>query len=463
MTVRAHLATLRDSWREETRRRRDGRQQWVETEFLPAALEVSETPPSPLGRAILWLIIAAAVLALAWASLSHVDTVAVAEGRIVPTGRLRTVEAADSGIVRDIAVREGDHVRAGELLIALDPTVAEADAETAQTEYATAALVRARSAALLASLSGVPARIVPPAGSDPGAVAAEQAAVDARVREYAARRGGLQERRIAAQATVRMTEANIGKIEQSLPLARQQVQAYETLAAQGYGSKLRLAQEQERYVGLSQDLHVERARRDEAVAQVAALSRELTQLAEEFRSQAAREGAEAEGVVATRGDQVRKAEQRQALQTLSAPVSGTVQEVAVTTLGQIAESGKALVTLVPDGEELVTEVLILNKDIGAVRAGDRAVVKLEAFPFTRYGTLEGVVERISPDSIVDERRGLVFPATVRLAARQPDTARRLRLSPGMAATAEIVTGRRRVIEYLWSPVAKAAREAGRER
>jgi hemolysin D len=232
------------------------------------------------------------------------------------------------------------------------------------------------------------------------------------------------------------------------------------LAAKGYGSRLRLAQEQERLVGLTQEREAERARRDEATAQVASLSRELEQTREAFRGQAAREATDAGGIIATRGEQVRKAEQRQALQRLRAPVAGVVQEVAVTTLGQIAEAGKPLVTIVPAGESLVAEVLILNRDIGSVAAGDAVAVKLEAYPFTEHGTLSGRILRISPDAVVDERRGLVFPATVALA----DPSRRsMRLAPGMAVVAEVITGQRRVLQFVLSPLSKAAAEAGRER
>lgn len=459
MSLRQHLQVLVSAWRAETKRRKAAPPDAIETEFLPAALEAIETPPSPVGRAIMLVIGGSAAAALAWATISQVDTVAVAEGRLVPSGRLRSVEAGEVGFVRAIQVKEGQYVKAGQVLIALDPTLADADAGAARTELSTASLVRARANALLAYSSGRGAALITPLGADPQAVEAERQLVAARISEHQARRGGLVERRAAAQATVRLTEANIGRLEATIPLAAQQMQAYETLAEKGYSSKLRLLQERERAINLRQDLRVERARRDEARAQVASIDRELGQIAGAFRGQAAQERADAEGVVATRGEAVRKADQRQTLQTLTAPVSGRVQEVAVTTIGETAEAGKALVTIVPDGEDLVVEALVLNKDVGILRPGAAVAVKLEAYPFTRHGTLPGVLEYVSPDSIVDERRGLVFPARIRLTGKSSA----MRLSPGMSAVAEIVTGRRRVIEYLFSPVAKAVSEAGRER
>lgn len=459
-----HARVAIDAWRAESHRRKGGKAKaFLETQFLPAALEITETPPSPVGRAVLWVIVAAAACALAWSFLSQVDTVAVAEGRLVPAGRLRAVEAAELGVVREIAVREGQHVRAGQPLIALDPTFAEADVQSARTELSTAGLARARANALLQYSARGAARLSAPAGAEASAIEAERQVVVARIREHQARRGGLLERRSAAQATVRLADANIARLEQTIPLAAKQQQAYETLAQKGYASQLRLIQEQERSVSLRQELQAERARRDEALAQVASLGRELAQVDQAFVGQAAQERAEAEAIVATRGDAVRKADQRKALQTLLAPVSGTVQEVAVSTLGEVAEVGRTLVTIVPDGEQLVVEALVLNKDVGALRPGAEVAVKLEAYPFTRYGTLSGGLEQISPDAIVDEKRGLVFPVRVRLTwvpiSRNGSV---MRLSPGMSSVVEIVTGRRRVIDYLWSPIAKAIYEAGRE-
>lgn len=149
---------------------------------------------------------------------------------------------------------------------------------------------------------------------------------------------------------------------------------------------------------------------------------------------------------------------------LVAPVSGVIQEVTVTTIGQTPEVGKPLITIIADGEALVAEGLMLNRDAGFVRDGQPVTIKLEAYPFTRYGVLGGVVEHVSPDATVDEHRGLVFPIRVKIT--QPTLkvdGRKAVLSPGMAVTLEVVTGKRRVIDYLWSPVAKAMNESGRER
>lgn len=464
MAVAAQLGMVARAWQAETERRQAHRRRPIETDFLPAALEATETPPSPLGRTILWTIVLAALLALLWACLSKLDVVAVAEGRIVPRARLQSVEAAEAGVIRAIHVREGQHVIAGQLLIDLDPTYADADAGSARTELATAALTRARSGALLAYAAGLPPTFTVTPGVDPAAAAAERQVVDARIREYDARRASLVEKRVGAVATAEMAAQQAAKLSETLPLAEARLAGLRSLEAKGYAAKFRVLEIEEKVIGIRRDYRVELARQSEARAQIAALDRDLTQAAQEFRGQAAKEKAEAESVFATRSDTARKADQRQALQRMVAPVSGVINEISVTTVGEVAEAGKPLVTIVPGGDELIVEALVLNKDAGFVKRGDPVVVKLEAYPFTRYGTIKGKLENISADAIVDERRGLVFPARVTLSriALQVD-GRSAPLSPGMAATAEIVTDRRRVIDFLWSPVAKAVAEAGRER
>jgi hemolysin D len=465
MSLIRHWQVLRESWKAENERRRAGVKDWRQKEFLPAALEITETPPSPVGRAILWTIIGAAVCALLWSILGFVDIVAVGEGRLVPTGRLRTVEAAESGVVRAIQVREGQHVPAGAPLIELDPTLAEADVETARAELATARLAKARADAILAFIATGRAVFTPPEGADAAAIGAERQVVDARIREHQAELAALAARRVGAQGAAMTSAENIGRYEEVQPLAREQLTARQDLERRGYGARLRVLEQEERYISLSRELAAERHREAEARAQVTMIERERAQAIERFRGEAAREKAEAEAVVATRTESLTKADQRQSLQRLTAPVSGVVNEVSVTTLGEVAEAGQALVTLVPEGEALIVEALILNRDVGFVRPGMRTIVKLEAYPFTRHGTMEGVVEHVSPDATVDETRGLVFPARIRLVASKlrTGTGEKPVMQPGMAATVEIVTGRRRVIDYVLSPIARAVGTAGRER
>lgn len=464
MSALRHLRVFGRAWGNENARRRTEKRERAEAEFLPAALELTETPPSPLGRIMLLTIVGASATAIAWACWAQVDEVAVAEGRLVPAGRLRTVDAAEPGRIRAILVREGDHVVKGQPLIELDPTVAEADAGTARTELATAALTRARDAALLSYAAGGSATVATPAGSDPAAATAERQLVAAKIQEHEAKLAEIAQRRAGADAAIRGGEAEISKLEQTIPLIQRTYEDQQMLERKGFGARQKLLERQQALISAQQDLRAQRARVDESRAQAFALDRQAAQARSSFIGHAAQERAEAESIVSTRGEAVRKADQRQRLQTLLAPVAGVVQELSVTTIGQTPEAGKPLITIVPDGEPLVIESLLLNRDAGFVRAGDPAVVKLETYPFTRFGTLSGVVETVSADAIVDEKRGLVFPVRVRLdrPIGRPGS-RALRLTAGMSATVEVQTGRRSVASIVLRPLQKRVAESGRER
>ena len=459
-----HARVFTEAWVSETKRRKNTKNLPDHTDFLPAALEVIETPPSPIGRIIIWLIILAAITALLWASIAKVDEVAVAEGRLVPSGRLRSVEASEQGVIRAINVREGQHVNAGDVLIELDPTEASADAQSAAIDLSTAALTRARDNALLSYGEGKGSTFAPPKGASASAIAAEKALVSARIEEYQAKVQSIDERRRGADDAVASTQAEIDKLQQTLPLLKEQYESEKELSNEGYGARQKLLQTQQAYISAQQDFNGQKAHLQEAKAQADSLRSDEAQTKEAFLGTAAQERAEAEGSVAERSQALTKADDKKAHMRLVAPVSGTIQEVTVTTIGQTPEVGKPLVTMVADGEELVAEGLLLNRDAGFVHEGENVTIKLDAYPFTRYGILQGVVEHVSPDATVDEHRGLVFPIRVKLAGRflRVD-GRPAALSAGMSTTLEVVTGKRRVIGYFWSPLVKGFREAARER
>lgn len=480
MSFIQHVKAIGTAWKAETKSRKQKRAEHTDTDFLPAALEISESPPSPIGRTIIWTILATAVAAIIWSLVGRMDIVAVAEGRIVPEGRLQSIEAAEPGTVRRIHVREGAQVKAGDALVSLDPTFVVADVGAAVAEFGQAGLAAARAKALLDYINGKIPRFDPPEDASPEALIAEQQAVSGRIRGLQERLAGLNARETAARSAIATAQAQVAKIDATLPLAREQWTAREELDRGGYGARLVTLQAQERVVGLQYDRQVQFEEINRAQSELTLLSRERGQAKEEFRAQAATELSEAETAKSSRRETATKARERARLQTLTAPLAGTIVEVAVTTAGERIEAGAPLMTLVPLGQELVVEALVLNKDVGFIKVGDKAAVKLEAYPFTRYGYLNGQVERIAADAVTDEPRGLVFPVRIRVESqtlmprfgsqdpsqsggRAGNPRQGLTLTPGMAASVEIATGDRRIIDFVLSPIAKATSEAGRER
>ncbi|MFT3818082.1 MAG: HlyD family type I secretion periplasmic adaptor subunit [Rubrivivax sp.] len=424
-----------------------------EAAFLPAALSIQETPVHPAPRRAMGAIMALFGLALAWSWLGQVDIVAVAPGRIVVSDRTKVVQPLEAGVIKSIRVKDGDHVQAGQVLIELDPTGALADHRSAQQQAQASQAEVARTRALLAALQGRPW-----AGQ---AADAQQQAEWSDISAHLGRLDAEATRRQAERATVQQA---IAKLQATLPLARQREADFKALTEQGFVAghagqdRMRERIEQER------DLATQQARLAEAEAALAESRQGRGAYLAEVQRSLNERLAKATLEAAQLSQQTAKTLNREQLLRLSAPVSGTVQQLAVHTAGGVVTPAQALMVIVPDGAEVTAEVTLENKDIGFVRPGQDAAVKVDSFPFTRYGLLPATVQRVTPDAVVDEKRGAIFPATLALQRAQMDIdGRMVRLTPGMTVTAEVKVGRRRVIEYLLSPLQQRVQESLGER
>lgn len=472
-----HLEVLRESWRWQNEADGKARPR-SDHEFLPAALEIMEKPPSPGLRWLLLGICSLFTIALAWACVGKVDVIAAASGKVIPSGNVKVIQPVELGYVRAIHVKNGQHVDAGQLLVELDPTLAGADAAAASAGLLTSDLQAARNAALVAWLDGRPAAFVAPAETPPEVVRAQQQYIASAIAEYQGQRASLLQRRAQHQADFSAAEAEIAKLERTLPLVDQQIAARQQLTDKGYFSKLKLLEYQQLRVEHVQNLEVQRANAARARAQIAEIDAELVQLRGTFGRTAIAQVVEGQDKSRVGQQEVTKSERRREYQALRAPVAGTVQQLAVSTVGGVVQPAQPLMVIVPDDAQPVVEAQVLNRDIGFVRVGQKVRVKLEAFPFTDYGVVPGVVETISRDAIElpqsgseqrdgkerPEQQGLVYAARIRLERRaiRVGTGEQL-IGPGLAVQAEIVTGRRRIISYLLSPISQTFDEAGRER
>lgn len=483
-----HFRVLGESWRsqniaDKAFKPRD------EHEFLPAALEIMEKPPSPGMRWLLLLTCGLFVLALVWAFLGRIDVVAIAAGKTVPGRNVQVVQPIEIGAVRAIHVRNGQFVKKGDLLIELDPTLASADAAQSTQTLLSAQVLRARNDALLAYLQGRPARFVAPAGTSPDVARTEQLLVDSAIAQYKAETAGLAQQRAENQAQFAASRAEVAKLREALPYIDRQMSARAELTGKGFYSKLKLLEYEQLRAEHLRNIEVQQANAARAQASIGRLDAEQQALRANFGKTAVTDLAEANDKAGLAGEDLRKAERRRQFQELRAPVDGVVQQLAVATVGGVVQPAQPLMVIVPcksgdaasctDG--ITVEAFVQNKDIGFVKVGQRVAVKLEAFNFTDFGLIEGTVENISRDAIDQVSRtsgrardendrlnqpGLVYAARITLACAPRDPARHPlcdRVQPGMAVQAEIKTGRRRIIQYLLSPIRQAMSEAGRER
>lgn len=462
-SVRRHVETLVEALKASRQAERI-KQHTDNTAFLPAVLEVLEEPPNPLGRIVLWTIMAFLAIALTWSCVGSIDVVAVAPGRIIPDGRIKTLQAPDQGVVRAIYVHDGQAVSEGEALIELDPTLSEAEVEQAREALLVAQIDRARAAALLDFAAGRTTPFSPPDGADAATVDTQRAIVAARIEEQEAALAGLIAEQRQRSSDRAMVAADVVRLQQQLPLVESQLQSFRNLETEGYAPRLRVAEVEERAIGVRQDLVIRRAELARARAAESAASQRLSAARTTFRREALDAFNEADATARLRAQEYAMASERNRRMLLTAPSAGIVQQLQVTTIGAVVRPADPLLVIVPEGTRLVVEANVLNRDAGFVREGQAVRVKLEAFPFTRYGVVAGRLTFLSRDAIDDETLGLVFPARVELAQETIRVAgRSTPLTAGMAVTAEIKTGRRRIIEFLLSPIARRVEEAGRER
>lgn len=462
-TWRRHWHILKDSWALETERRRT-RQNWRETDFLPAALEVVETPPNPLGRIVMWTLMAFLSLALLWSFIARIDVVAVAPGKVITVGRNKLVQAAEGGVVQAIHVRDGQSVVRGQPLVTLDATASGADRAQALATLQAAQVDAARSRAILSGLAGGAATFVTPQGLPEEVATTQRALIASRLAELRAQVAALRGQAAEADASRDAAQADAERLRATLPYLAERADKRRELADKGFASRMGQLEIDQQRVDHERQIAVQTANAQRAQATIAGVTAQMGQARFEAEREVLADLAKAEADIRLATEDLTKAEQRAGLQIIRAPANGTVQQLAVYTEGAVLKPADPILVVVPDGSELEVEAQVLNRDIGFVRKGQEVTVKLEAFPFTRYGTLKGTLTSINRDAVTDEQLGPVYIAHVAVAKPSDEAlANGVEITPGMAATAEITTDDRRVIDYLLSPIERRMSEAGRER
>ena len=464
--------------------KRPVRRQSYELAFLPAALEIAETPPSPVGRAVGATIIAIFCVALMWSIFGKVDIVATANGKIIPSGRTKLIQPLETGVVRAINVHEGQLVHAGESLIDLDPTMTAAEQGHVKADLIAARLDVARLKAMLSD--GDPlANFHPPASATTTQIEMHRQFLISQTSEQRAKLAELDRQASQKDAERQTVEATIAKLEATIPPLQERVDTRKYLSDKGLGSKMTYLSDYQDLVGQQQDLLIQKSKLKEAEASLAALKETRARTAAEFRRTLYDELAKAEQKSAGVAQDEIKADRRTKLQDLVAPVDGIVQQLAVHTIGGVVTPAQVLAVVVPQDSHLEIEATLANDDVGFVHAGQDAEIKVHTFNYTRYGVLHGAVLSVSPDTIARDGRDVAEPRTraeastgnpqqgrddLVYAARVSLDQHQLKagdhivdLGPGMAVTVEVKTGSRRIISYLLSPLRGYEHDALRER
>jgi hemolysin D len=456
-----------------------------ELAFLPAALEIVETPPSPIGRAIGAVIVLLFCVALVWASCGTIDIVASATGKIMPGGRVKVIQPFETGVVRSIQVQDGQKVKAGDVLIELDPTANEAERDHLRSDLLAEQLNIARLRTALASGEDPLAGFAPPAGADAELISTQRQLLLNQVTEHRAKIAALARQQAQKEAELATTAATLHKLETIIPVIQSRVDIRKTLVEKELGSKLGYFEVFQLLVEQQEEFNVQQSHLHETEAAIASIRETRAQAEAEYRHGISDDLAKGGQKVNGLAQDLIKAEQRTRLQQLSAPVDGVVQQLAIHTVGGVVTPAQPLLIVVPSDSRLEIEAMVSNSDIGFVREGQEAEIKVDTFNFTRYGLLHGQVLSVSQDAVIRDRQqdrsGERLPGTTndssepkgqelnysarvsldRIAMQIDD--RMVNLSPGMAVTVEIKTGSRKILSYLLSPLLRYRQEALRER
>ena len=437
-------------------------------DFSPPLLRIQESPPAPLAGWMLRLLFALLTAAFLWAILGRLDIVAVTDGKLVPSSYLKIVQPAEQGIVREILVKEGEKVEAGQVLIRMDSALTGADMKSLQAEHAHKRLALRRVDAQLSQDKFLRQRNDPP---DLYARVEAQYAANVRAYENAlSQEKALLEK---ARQDLGAAEQTKAKLEQVLPHYIEQEKAFEKLSKDGFSGRILYTDKRRERIEKEQDLRTQEFSIRAAEALIEQSEKKMSQISADYRRSLQAERVETAAQLERLTQELAKLAHRHELLDLRAPQAGVVKDLATHTAGTVAAPGTILMTLVPEGDKLVAEVWVSNQDVGFVRPGQEAKLKLAAFQFQKYGMIGGRVLRVNADAteapspnlrqdIGRERATgpLAFRAVIEL-ERQDLFSHALQ--PGMQVVGEIHLGTRTVLEYLLSPVQKAFHEAARER
>ena len=431
-----------------------------ELEFLPAALEVERTPPLPAAGWILRSIVALFVIFIAWASLGEVNIVATAHGKIVPSAQVKVVQPVETAVVRSISVSEGQSVKAGDPLVQLDDTQVRADLDRLTEERLRLGWDASRLHALLARLAlehadGTNAARLP---------AAIRARINKEFQVFATQKLALQNELRRSLAERRGIAARIERTNATLPLISERTDAIKHLALQSLAPRAVWLELEQQRVEQSKLIAVYVAELEQSDAGHAHIEQRLATLIAQTEADWRAQLADVENRLASYTQEIRKAASRVAEYRLLAPIAGIVQQLTVTTIGGVVTPAEKLMLVVPSEGALHIEAWVPNKDIGFIENGQATVIKVETFPFTKYGTIDGMIRTVSHDAVPNEQLGLVYLAQISMAKTTMSVgAKRIKLVPGMAVSVDVNIGTRRIIDFLLSPLLRYRDEGMTER
>lgn len=460
----------RHAWRQSWRARREmdaPRRLAHEVQFLPAALELQEKPTHPAPRVFMWGIMGFAAVALIWACVGKIDVVATAQGKIILSGKSKVIQSSETAVVKAIHVHDGQEVEAGQVLLELDATSAEADVGRVESDLLAARIDSARANAMLEAIDRQHAPrslAVPLKGTDPQHILAAERWLEGQYLEYRSSLDTIEAEIMQRQADIQSAKAQVAGLQRSLPIVTKLADDYQHLLDKQYIARHAFLEKEQARLDMERQLSVQQASLLQSTAAKQEAEKRRAAVVAQTRRTMLDLLQQGEQKSASLQQDLAKAQYQDDLTKLEAPVHGTVQQLAVHTVGGVVTPAQPLLTLVPTDQPVEVEAMLENKDVGFVHAGQNVTIKVETFTYTKYGTVQGKVVSVSKDAIEDEKRGFIYSSKIALNTDHLTVdGKPVLLTPGMNISAEVQTDTRRVVEYFLSPLQQHAGESLRER
>ncbi len=439
--------------------------------FLPAALEIQHRPPHPLTRIILWSMTLLLLLAILWACLGRLDIVITGAGKLVPSGQVKVIQSLEKGTVHKIFVHNGQLVHKNDALIALDQsfTQNEIDYLTKQlkqqkiTLYVNQAFYQLLKSGEEKSLT-LEDIIYFFLENAPERNTTGEHLLWQKWQAYAAQIASLKSQIAKVQNQIVSADNQIAMLEEMLPIVKEQHDMLAHLYAQNYTSKAEYLKLKQTLIEKQKQLSITKAQKKEQQAVLQSVESQLSLKKAEYFVNALEEIQQTQEKISSLQTNLEKQKRLYDKFMLKAPITGYVHELMVHTINEVVSPAKVLLKIIPKDDILEVSAIISNQDIGYIHEGQDVVVKIDTFPFTEYGYIEGKVRDISEDAVQDERLGLIYKVSIHLAKQRLSVNNKnIRLIPGMSVRIEIKTGQRRIIDYFLHPLIKGLEESLRER
>jgi len=418
--------------------------------------------PMPSWRVFAWPVMIFLVAGMGWAYFATLDEVAIAEGEVVPQGKVKMVQHLEGGIIEALFVTEGDMVKAGTPLLQLDLASSGTNLEELQVRLDSELLVRAR---LIAESRGTDINFPPDAANRrPTLANAQRQAYEARKRELSSTLSIMQEQVKQKQAETKELAARTKAVKRNYKLAGERLKMSQSLLSEGLTAKIEHLELEAEVESLDGELRSLQPALPKALAAVEEAAQRLQEGESRFRREAQDELGKVEQNIARINELIIQAEEQGSRAEIKSPIDGIVKNMRYNTIGGVVRPGEPILEIVPTSDNLVVEVKLKPTERGFIRPGQAAVIKISTYDFARYGGLDGEVIRVAPDTSLNEDGTPYFMVIVRTDKNYlGQTERDLPITPGMQATVDIHTGKKSVMDFLVRPILKLRHEAFRER